>query len=151
MRSTDTKITAVYRRDVRRYQYKSYCRRSDSAPIQRRHPINRLPQQTRDRVEVHLDIVLLPDPGGSDGFNICRLYSPYINTYGKFCDLIRREMGLEDDCERNEAISTSTVTRVIHEFLRRRRGWRMSFQKQTKTHVPYAIICKIRFCRQIMR
>lgn len=46
----------------------------------RRHPMNRYPDSVRERVENHLDMVLRADPAGSTGLNVCRVYSPEINT-----------------------------------------------------------------------
>ena len=47
------------------------------------HPLNRFPQQIIEEVERHLDMVLRPDPAGSDGTNVCRVYSPEFNTNEK--------------------------------------------------------------------
>ena len=60
------------------------------------HRMNRFPQHLRNSIAQHLDLCLRPDPGASDGINICRLYNPDINTYSKLCDLLRSEVGAED-------------------------------------------------------
>lgn len=75
-----------------------------------RHPMNRLSQETRDRIEEHLDLALRSDPGASDGVNICRLYNPDVNTYTKLCDLLRKEMCIEDEDDGGSMVTTSTMT-----------------------------------------
>lgn len=43
--------------------------------------MNKLIAAIRKRLGAHFYLMLRPDPGGTNGFNICMVYPPEINTH----------------------------------------------------------------------
>lgn len=80
-----------------------------------RHPMNRYSPAVRERIEIYLDMLLRADPGASDGVNVCRVYSPEINTQEKLRQVLAKQ--LEDDEIVDEPISSGTLQRMIKEYL----------------------------------
>lgn len=81
--------------------------------------MNRYPDHVRENVENHLDLVLRADPAGSNGFNICRVYSPEVNTKEKLRRLLAK--ALEEEDENEEQMSQSTLQRMIEKYLETRK------------------------------
>lgn len=83
------------------------------------HPMNRYPDHIREKVENHLDMVLRADPAGANGLNVCRVYSPEINTKEKLRTLLAKS--LDDDEEVDEQLSESTLQRIVDRYLETRK------------------------------
>lgn len=80
-------------------------------------PMNRMSPHFRDRIVSQLGVLLRHDPGASDGTNICRLFNPSINTYFRVFELLRTEVGEQNDLEVH--LSNCTLTLVVQEYLRK--------------------------------
>lgn len=64
-------------------------------------------------------MVILADPAGANGINVCRLYSPEINTKEKLRQVLAR--ALEDDANIDGELSHSTMQRIIDNYVQSRR------------------------------
>lgn len=84
-----------------------------------RHPMNRYPDHIREKVENHLDMVLRADPAGANGLNVCRVYSPEVNTKEKLRKLLAK--ALDEDGDVDEQLSQSTLQRMVDTYLKRRK------------------------------
>ena len=101
----------------------------------RHHPINRLPSALVEHVERHLDMVLRPDPAAAHGNNICRVYSPEVNTQEKLRRLISENISKDID---EVIISPSSLQRMITAYLKSR-DCRISFAQSDHNACP---MCK---------
>lgn len=81
----------------------------------KKHPMNRFSDEVRDRVENHLDMILRADPAGSTDINICRVYSPEVNTQEKLRNLLTKR--LDDDQAEEVRMSDCTMRRIVSEYL----------------------------------
>lgn len=79
------------------------------------HPMNRFSYEIRDRIENHLNIVLRADPAGAADLNVCRVYSPDVNTQEKLRRLVTKILG-EDEAG-DVQMSDSTMQRIIGNYL----------------------------------
>lgn len=97
------------------------------------HPMNRYSDEVRSEVETNLDFILRADPGASDGVNTCRVYSPEINTQEK----LRRVLAshFEEDEGTDVHLSSSTVERIISDYLKERKC-RISFLQSDHNAYP---------------
>ena len=77
--------------------------------------MNRYPDKIREKVKNHLDIVLRADPAGSNRVNICRVYSPEINTKEKLRKLLAK--ALDDDEDVEGQLFQSTLQRMVDKYL----------------------------------
>lgn len=101
-----------------------------------RHPINRYPCVVREHVETYLDMILRADPGASDGVNVCRVYSPEINTQEKLRKVLAKN--LTDDDVVDHPLSASTLKRMVDEYLESKKCT-ISFTQSDHNACP---ICK---------
>lgn len=97
------------------------------------HPMNRYSDDVRRRVETHLDFILRADPGASDGVNTCRVYCPEINTQEKLRRVLARH--LEEDEDTDVHLSSSTVQRMVNDYLKERKC-RISFLQSDHNACP---------------
>lgn len=98
-----------------------------------RHPMNRYPDHIREKVENHLDMVLRADPAGGNGLNICRVYSPEVNTKEKLRNTLRK--ALDEDAEIDEELSDSTSQRMVNKYLEARKC-RIQFSQSDHNACP---------------
>ena len=99
---------------------------------ERHHPMNRFPPDVIEHIERHLDMILRPDPAASDGTNICRVYSPEVNTQEKLRKLITRNMKVDFG---EVVISPTSMQRMIKSYLDKR-GCRISFSQSDHNACP---------------
>ena len=66
--------------------------RADRYSYYRGHPMNRVSECVRDKIESHLDMVLRADPAGANGESVCRVYSPELNTQEKLRQSLRNSL-----------------------------------------------------------
>ena len=78
-------------------------------------PINRYSDAIRSKIEPHMDMILRADHGASDGVNICRAYSPEINTQEKLRAVLGRHLEAEEF--ENMHISNRSLQRMKDEHL----------------------------------
>lgn len=77
--------------------------------------MNRYPDEIREKVENHLDMVLRADPSGAKDLNVCRVYSPEVNTKEKLRELLAK--ALDDDEDVDGQLSQSTLQRMVDTYL----------------------------------
>ena len=106
---------------------------------ERKHPLNRFPQEIIEQVEKHLDMILRPDPAAVDGTNTCRVYSPDVNTQEKLRKLIASNMKVDF---RDVVISPTTLQRMVKSYLDKQ-GCRISFNQADHNACP---MCKSYHC-----
>lgn len=94
-------------------------------------PMNRYPDQVRERIESHLDMVIRADPAGSAGINVCRVYSPEVNTQEKLRKLLVKMMEVEE--AEDVRMSDSTLQMMINAYLGNE-SCESCLSKQTTTH-----------------
>lgn len=78
-------------------------------------------------------MVLRADPAGSAGLNVCRVYSPEINTKDKLRKELAKELGADDTVD--EQISESTLQRMIDSYLKAG-GCRIVFSQNDHNACP---------------
>lgn len=105
----------------------------DGYRAQRIHPMNRYPDHIREKVENHLDMVLCADPAGRSGLNVCRVYSPEVNTKEKLRKVLRT--ALEEDVEIDKQLSDSTLQRMVNRYLETRKC-RIEFSQRDHNACP---------------
>lgn len=98
-----------------------------------KHSMNRYSDKVRERIENHLNMVLRADPAGSAGVNVCRVYSPEVNTLEKLRKLLTSL--LEPGPDEEVKMSTSTMQRMINEYLDSRK-LRISFKQTDHNACP---------------
>lgn len=99
------------------------------------HPLNRYPDEVRDKVEQELDMILRADPGASDGSITVRVYDPEINTQEKLRKLLSEQLGTSVTAE---YMHSSTLQRMVNDYLNTK-GFRLSFTNSDHNACP---VCK---------
>lgn len=101
---------------------------------ERSHPMNRYPDEVRDKIERHLDMVLRADPAGSSGESVCRVYSPEINTQEKLRTVLRTALDVDESVD--VELSASTLQRMVIDYLKRRNFSSISFSQSDHNACP---------------
>lgn len=77
--------------------------------------MHRYSDQVRERIENHLNMILRADPAGARGANVCRVYSPGVNTQDKLRKLSTTL--LQSDAASEIQLSNSALQRMINNYL----------------------------------
>lgn len=98
--------------------------------------MNRYNDTVRERIENHLHMVLRTDPAGSTGLNVCRVYSPEVNTQEKLRKLLTSLLSSDTDAIEDAQISSSTLQRMINSYLESRK-LRIVFKQTDRNACPH--------------